>query len=58
MKKIFGLILAIVTIVTVSTSCSDEKDYLTGNGKVSISLSIDEETYNAIHNLSIKKEPT
>ena len=42
MKKIFGLILAIVTIVTVYTSCSDEKNYLTGNGKVSISLSIDD----------------
>ena len=42
MKKIFGLILAIVTIVTVSTSCSEEKASLTGNGKVSISLSIDD----------------
>lgn len=42
MKKIFGLILAIVTIVTVYTSCSDEKTSLTDNGKVCLSLSIDD----------------
>ena len=34
MKKIFGLILAIVTIVTVSTSCSDEKTSLTDNANL------------------------
>ena len=42
MRKIFNIILAIVTIVIVSTSCSDENTSVTGNGKVSLSLSIDD----------------
>lgn len=42
MKKIFNLILAMVAIAAISTSCSDEKVNVAGNGKVSLSLSIDD----------------
>lgn len=42
MKKIFNLILAMVAIAAISTSCSDEKVSVASNGKVSLSLSIDD----------------
>lgn len=42
MKKIFNLILAMIAIAAISTSCSDEKVSVAGNGKVSLSLSIDD----------------
>ncbi len=43
MKKIFNIILALVAVASLSTSCSDDKIIATGEGKVNLSLSIDDE---------------
>lgn len=43
MKKIFIIVLALVAVASLSTSCSDDKIIATGEGKVNLSLSIDDE---------------
>ena len=43
MKKFFSIILAMIVIAAVSTSCSDDKVMETGEGKVNLSLTIDDD---------------
>lgn len=42
MKRFFNIILAMVAIAAVSTSCSDEKPVLEGEGRVKLSMTIDD----------------
>lgn len=42
MKKIFSYILAVMTLALVATACSDEKTSVAGEGKVNLSLKIDD----------------
>lgn len=42
MKKIFGYILAVMALALVATACSDEKGAVAGEGKVNLSLKIDD----------------
>lgn len=42
MKKIFSYILAIIAFAVVATACTDEKTNVAGEGKVNLSLSIDD----------------
>lgn len=43
MKKIFNIILAMAVVTAVSTSCSDDNAVVTGEGKVNLSLTIDDD---------------
>ena len=42
MKKIFGYILAVMAIACVSTACSDDQAVLVGEGKVKLSMIVDD----------------
>ncbi|MBQ7941776.1 MAG: DUF4493 domain-containing protein [Muribaculaceae bacterium] len=43
MKKFFSIILAMASITAVSTSCSDDRVLSTGEGKVNLSLTVDDD---------------
>ncbi len=43
MRKIFNTILAMVAIAAVSTSCSDDNAIVSGEGRVNLSLTIDDD---------------
>lgn len=43
MKKIFSIIMAMVAVAAVSTSCSDDRAAVVGEGKVNLSLTVNDD---------------